>query len=132
MKEFIFDPQRFADIENRNEESLVSGTDDRDTINNRADYATIDGSGGDDYIKNGDFDRDAGYYVSINGGTGNDNITNWNGEYVTINGGDGDDAIENRRNLGLIFGGDGNDVIRDNGNDSLTINGGNGNDTQFQ
>lgn len=71
MKEFIFDLQRFDEIDNNDSNVKVSGT------------------GGDDYIFN------TGYSVTIDSGAGNDSIENLYGSSVTINGGAGDDQISN-------------------------------------
>jgi len=120
-----------AEIKNYNEDSLVSGTNDRDTIENYSDYVTIDGSGGNDYINNGDIEKDAGYYVSINGGEGDDKIYNWKGEFVTINAGAGNDTIETHESKVLINGGADNDRIWNHVCDLVTINGGDGNDTIY-
>ena len=96
-------------INNTTQNTLIAGTSSADSIYNYAYYVTIDGGAGDDSINNA-----AGDYVSIDGGTGNDSIfngnLNWNN---TIHGGLGDDTITNEGNYGIYqyASGDGNDVI---------------------
>ena len=52
MKKFIFDLQRFAVINNTVSDTLVSGTDDDDSITNRGSNVTIEALDGDDSIYN--------------------------------------------------------------------------------
>lgn len=68
-------------------------------------------------------------YDVINGGDGNDSISN-NGGYTTVNGGDGDDAIVNEGVYVTIDGGDGEDVILNDGY-LATIYGGADNDAIY-
>ncbi|MBR4905042.1 MAG: hypothetical protein IKZ53_10275 [Selenomonadaceae bacterium] len=101
------------DIENRGDNSYINGGSGNDTIQSYGDSATIDGGAGDDtiyndygdeisisggegddYIINGDYYESDIFDVTINGGTGNDNITNYV-RNVTINSGKGDDFIYN-------------------------------------
>ena len=132
MKDFIFDLQRFEDISNTNNNTVISGSNDDDLIENEGNNVTISGGAGNDYIYNGD-----GKEVSIDGGTGDDTIYNdgyydddgnfHDAENTTINGGDGDDEIYNYSNNVTILGGDGDDTIENSGS-GVTLNGGDGYD----
>ena len=123
--DFIFDLQRFAYIynESQNPNTVLSGTSGNDSIYNYGSYATIDGGAGNDEISNGD----SANYVSINAGAGNDEIFN-DGSRVTINGDAGNDTITNSGSQVTINAGVGNDYI-DNFGDSVTINADAGDDT---
>ena len=81
------------------------------------DSLTLDGGDGADTISN-----EGGSNVSINGGIGNDNITNY-GASVSIDAGAGDDSITNEGNSVTIDGGTGEDLI-DNIGASVSIDGG--------
>ena len=77
-----------AEFYNDEDNKLITGTSGDDSIyNNSGYYVTIDGGKGNDLIYND------GSYVTINDGAGNDFIYN-DGSYVTINGGAGKDTIE--------------------------------------
>ena len=143
-------------INNETANSLVSGTDNADSIRNAGNYSTIDAGAGNDTITNTGVDVSIasvtrGYRVSINAGVGNDYIRN-NGRYSTVEGGDGndslsntswafnsylyggagDDSISNSANNVTIDGGADNDILRNNrsdGGENVSISGGNGNDT---
>ena len=120
-----FDIQLFADISNSTSNTIITGTNDADSIYNWGDNVTINALGGNDTI--GDF---IGANVSISGGEGDDitETTNY-GANITINGGAGNDTIFNSNydSIGNIYeynNGDGNDVIDSlKSNDSLIING---------
>ena len=120
-----FDIQLFADISNSTSNTIITGTNDADSIYNWGDNVTINALGGNDTI--GDF---IGANVSISGGEGDDitETTNY-GANITINGGAGNDTIINSNydSIGNIYeynNGDGNDVIDSlKSNDSLIING---------
>ena len=113
-----------AVFSNSASDSLIAGSDGRDSIYNDAgDNVTINAGAGDDTILN-----NHGYEVSISGGEGNDSITN-DGSHSTIDGGAGDDTIYNDYGDEVsISGGEGNDSITNDGSHS-TINGGDGDDT---
>ena len=128
-------------IRNSGSNVTIDGGADDDTVSNSGSNALISVGGGDDYIWNngdsvkiyGDEGNDTvynGYYggsnVTIDGGSGNDSISNYNG-YVTINGGDGEDTIDNWGGGSSLFGGAGSDQIQNYGASS-TIDGGAGND----
>ena len=87
-----------------------------------ADNTTLDGGGGNDFISN-----ENGSNVIISGGVGNDSI--WNdGDYSTLYGGAGNDYIDNDGSDVTLDGGAGNDTIYNRGSD-VTISGGVGNDS---
>ena len=97
--------------------SINAGTGN-DSIINRGASSTIDGGDGNDYIRNTYLYTIArNYYgdkVSINGGAGDDTISNESGDNVTIDGGAGDDYIYNSYGHDVMFlysEGDGNDTI---------------------
>ena len=115
-----------VDIYNTRSNTLLSGTSENDSIRNGG---WFDGSG----MAYG------GSNVTIVGGAGKDYIHSYNSiynsienskisEYVTISGGTDDDNIDNRSYNSSISGGDGNDKITNYG-DTVTINGDSGNDT---
>ena len=83
-------------ITNYNKNSLVSGTAYADTITNHAGGVTINGGNGNDSISNStdsDYTISNDYgYVTIDGGAGNDTIYNYDPQ-VSINGGAGNDRI---------------------------------------
>ena len=132
-----------ADISNSRSNTVIIGTSDNDTINNRGDSVTIDSGNGDDYIcnydswsssginvlaygDNGDDTLINGYHntfygskgngASLIGGEGTDSICNEGGDSVSIDGGKGNDFIRNRGKLVTITGGAGNDFIENRGN----------------
>ena len=78
--EFVFDLQRFEDIfYNQTYGTLLSGTDDDDSIVNWSDSVTIDAGMGNDEIILGYFDFDHVNNVIIyNNGDGNDSIEGFN------------------------------------------------------
>ena len=112
----------------------INAGDGNDTIRNQhAYYVTLEGGAGDDHIT-----VVIGNQTKIDGGSGNDTIlgealseegSNWAmGGYATINGGDGDDYINPIfSDSASILGGAGNDTIINQGDDA-TINGGAGDD----
>ena len=151
MSEMIFDLQRFSVINNKSDNTLVSGTSDDDKITNGgndsivnkeyADNLSISGGAGKDTIRNNgeyssnttitgdagnDFILNNSTDVTISGGAGNDNITN-NGSYVSVSAGDGKDSIVNKGSNVTISGGAGNDTIKSTGENVLFVYSG-GND----
>ena len=82
----------------------------------------LSGGSGNDTIWNAEF------WVSINGGSGDDWIDS-DADNVTINDGSGSDSILTGNNYVSIYGGDGNDWIGNFEGYNVTINGGKGNDT---
>ena len=136
-------------ITNYTKNTVVTGTDDADSIKNYAGGVKIYANDGNDYIYNstssdytinnswGYVTIDAGAgndtiysydpYVSISGGAGNDYIYGTNFSYVTINGGSGNDTIYAGSGSYKIYqyaSGDGNDIIYDfTENDTLQISG---------
>jgi len=114
---------------NYNKNSLVSGTDDADTIRNYAGGVTIQAGAGNDSIYSSTspaykINNDYGY-VTIDAGAGNDTVYS-NDPNVSIVGGTGNDYINNNWSSGvMVHGGAGNDTIVSKGG---TVNGGTGRD----
>ena len=75
--------------------STIIGGRGHNTINNLGDNVLIDAGRGNDFISNGNEYCVGGSFVSINGGKGNDTITNYGGSFVTIRAGFGDNLIVN-------------------------------------
>ena len=112
-------------------------------INNTKSNTLLSGTNGDDSIQNGYYNssrnrHEGGYNVTIDGDAGNDYISNY-GDNSKLDGGDGDDSIlndgfsddvdgEHIGNKTSINGGAGNDYIH-NWGDNVTISGGGGDDT---
>jgi Ca2+-binding RTX toxin-like protein len=138
-------------------DDIIDGGDGNDSLTDGAGVDLLIGGAGNDYLA-----ADSGYRYStflgndtllggdgddtlvngylLDGGSGNDAISNhdpwYGGSNATLLGGDGDDTISGYLNGGLVSGGEGNDkidmvdtclVYGDAGND--TIDGSNGNDT---
>jgi len=102
----------------------TEGTDDDLTITLIGVFEWLIGSSGNDTITVSDADTEI---LGIDGGDGDDNITN-NGTAEVLDGGGGDDSITNNGFAGTIDGGDGNDTLTHQGQ-SLFIAGGEGNDS---
>ncbi|MBD3879244.1 MAG: hypothetical protein SR1Q5_06120, partial [Quinella sp. 1Q5] len=109
----------------------VDAGDGKDYIYNYGNYASLNGGDGDDTISN----PYAGRYSTIEGGAGNDSISN-ESDKVSIDGGAGNDYISNSNhmnsglnNKGTISGGEGNDTIRNIRCSYVTISGDAGNDS---
>jgi len=143
-------------VNNISPNTLISGTNGNDSIQNgganvtikahagndsisniESESVTIDSGAGDDYIYSGYNLRKPqlkySNFTSINGGKGDDTIFNTS-DFVTIDSGAGNDSIKNGggklrdKNL-LIFGSDGNDTIENvNSPQNFTIEGGKGDD----
>ncbi len=102
----------------KDNDKIVSGA----STGSKAYYVTLDGGSGNDRIKN------YGYYASIIGGTGNDTIYNDHARDVTITGGAGNDSIYNESGYDVIMDcGIGDDTV-ETWFGSGTINGGKGDD----
>ena len=104
-------------IDNENSNTVLSGSEITDLINNNGgSRVTINAGDGDDRITN------TGSYASINGEAGNDSITH-TGYYSTITGGKGNDTINAGYNSVIRYAnGDGNDLITNfTANDTLQI-----------
>ena len=90
MNRIVFDLQVFATITNGNNNTLVSGTADNDSIRNGGSQVTIDAGAGNDTIQNTWNTSN----VTINAGAGNDSIyINYNSSNITITSGTGNDTI---------------------------------------
>ena len=130
-----FESASGENIFNENDSTLISGTDEDDTIFNSGNTVQILAQGGNDSIYNsgenvsisGGNDNDtienAGNNVSIDSGDGKNNISNA-GIFVTINGGADNDTISNSGNNVLINGNGGNNSISNDEGSNVTINGG--------
>ncbi|MBQ9442544.1 MAG: hypothetical protein IJU55_06000, partial [Selenomonadaceae bacterium] len=123
MNRKFFNLQLFADISNYDNDTLVSGTEDDDSIYSRGANVTITSGAGNDTIFN-DYDGNGSHENAvIYAGVGNDSIRN---EYLkaTIDAGTGDDYIEAYGVDVTIDAGAGNDTVM-GGSD---VNTGGGND----
>ena len=125
-------------LENRIASTLITATKLDDTIENYASSVTINGAEGADsitnlyiekYDANGNFEEvwGNGDYASINGGDGDDYISNY-GARATIRGGNGDDTIDNNGIIRVDDSVDDSDVNVVAVSDEFLIDGGNGND----
>ncbi|MBR6713529.1 MAG: alpha/beta hydrolase [Selenomonadaceae bacterium] len=108
-------------ITNTTNNTLITGTENNDTIRNSGDDVSISGAAGDDLITS------SGDNSSIYGGAGSDNIRN-DGASSSIFGAEGDDLLINTADEALVDGGYGNDIITNSG-DSVTIRPGGGFDS---
>ena len=82
---FTFGLQRFSYIINYSNNTLVSGTNDGDSIyNSSGNTVRIAAGAGNDTVSNS-----YGSNVTISGGAGNDSVYNSSGYYAEINTGDG-------------------------------------------
>ena len=106
-------------ITNTTKNTLVSGTNAGDTIQNSAGGVTIEGLKGNDSIYSSTSSRNkinnSWGFVTIDGGAGNDTITN-NDPFVSINGGAGNDRIS---------------VLSAASYTDMSLEGGRGNDTIY-
>ena len=103
-----------------NYSTLISGTNNNDSIQNFTQLASISANNGDDTIDN------YGDTVMINAGTGNDVVFS-TGDDVTIHVGTGDDTVNISGSHNFVYGENDSDSIYNSGPDS-SINGGFGND----
>ena len=99
--------------------TLITGTELADTINNAGEEVTIKAMAGNDSIVS------SGSEGSLNGGAGDDILEN-SGNNSTLLGEYGNDKLTNNGDEVLISGGYGNDTISNSG-DFVSINGGSGN-----
>ncbi|MBR4153142.1 MAG: hypothetical protein IKT98_09320 [Selenomonadaceae bacterium] len=127
-----------AEINNTKHETLITGTNAADLIENYGGKVTISTGNGDDSIHNEydeDYDDDdndisSADSVSINTGAGNDSVYN-EGEECTINTGAGNDSVYNDWGwYCTINTGAGNDSVYNDGKE-CTINTGEGNDSVY-
>ena len=105
-------------ISNTTNNTLITGTELADTVQNSGEGVTISGKAGDDSIIS------SGANVSIHGGAGNDSIEN-SGANATILGEYGDDKFSNTADNVLLSGSYGNDTITNSGS-NVTISAGTG------
>lgn len=110
---------------NWNDNSIVSGTSNDDTVVNYSGNVTIKAGKGNDSIRN----YYEGHNSLIDGGAGNDYISN-KGDKVSILAGAGNDKINNQGDFVLVDAKTGNDSIFSWGN-NVTINSGAGNDSIY-
>ncbi|MBR2774269.1 MAG: alpha/beta fold hydrolase [Selenomonadaceae bacterium] len=108
-------------ITNTTNNTLITGTENNDTIRNSGSNVSISGAAGDDSITS------SGANSSIHGGAGSDTIRN-NGASSSIFGAEGDDRLINTADEALIDGSYGSDTITNSG-DSVTIRPGGGSDS---
>ena len=105
---------------------LISLTAGNDSYSNSVEGATIQALAGNDTIYNSSLGSD----VSIDGGAGNDSITNRWGNNVIIDGGDGNDSIQTSGSNVTIDGGTGDDYFWiDDRHTNISVNAGEGHDT---
>lgn len=109
-------------IDNDNPNTLISGTNYADLIDNSGNYATINTYAGNDTVSNW------GDTIKIDTGSGDDSIYSYN-YYGTINAGTGNDTVSLNSsahdNIIQYANGDGNDIIYNLGtNNTLSISGG--------
>jgi len=111
-----------ADINNSDNNTLISGTSEADSIENSGSNVTINADAGNDSISSWTNS------VTMDGGADDDSIIN-DGENVSISGGAGNDTIESfsAANNSTLSGGDGVDVMHNYGS-NVTIDGGAGDD----
>ena len=76
------------DIHNYSPNSVVTGTNYDDLIDNGAGNVTLNGLDGNDHILPRNVE-----HVSVNGGTGNDFIEGTGGIYLTLNGDEDNDLM---------------------------------------
>ena len=100
-------------ITNTTNNTLITGTENNDTIRNSGDDVSISGAAGDDLITS------SGDNSSMHGGAGSDTIRN-SGASSSIFGAEGDDLLINTADEALVDGGYGNDIITNSG-DNVTI-----------
>lgn len=131
------DIQRFANISNSENDKVITGTADADSINNDGSNVTINALEGADTIEN------YGSNVIIDAGAGNDTIFDGSNDvsinasvgdnYVVVSGGTvvaegGNDTITGM-NVSNINAGDGNNYVSVAGSNDLIITAGSGKDT---
>ena len=109
MKEFVFDLQRFEDIYNDENDTIINGTSGNDDIsNNVTEKVTISTGSGNDYVYNNN-----GYRASITTGSGQDSVINIVGSKVVIDTGSENDYVYNNNSYrASINTGEGNDLIK--------------------
>ena len=127
-------------IFNADDEQIIIGTEDADTIERNIGNVKIQGLGGDDNLRNGGYYsnriywQDGQSFVTIEGGAGDDYLYN-GGTSSVIDGGDDNDYVLNdyypyervQANYTSINGGTGDDSIINRGN-FVTAEGGAGDD----
>ena len=106
----------------------ILGNNGKDKIENNGTVLTIDGGEDNDNITNS---TNGTINNNIDGGTGNDTITNNGTVLGDILGNEGDDVIENNGTISTIYGGADNDNIINSTNGTINnnIDGETGNDT---
>ncbi len=121
-----------AGIYNGTSTVTVTGTSSADSILNVGEYSKINAGAGDDSIFNFESTYRSGYHVTVEAGMGNDYVNNCDGWWVSINGGDGNDTVCNSGWNATIDAGNGSDLIINNrGSNYVSIKGGAGNDSIY-
>lgn len=112
-----------AEFNNTIEGVFITGTAEVDVITSSGNYSTLDGGKGDDEISN------MGTDSTVYGGASDDTVYN-NGENSYVDGGNGDDDIDNSGDGSTAYGGAGDDYV-DNYGENSYVDGGSGNDTVY-
>lgn len=126
-----------ADIYNITSNTVVSGTDEADYIENTGANVEIQGGNGNDTVWNEIVNSDhSGSFATIYGGAGDDSITS-DSPISVLDGGDGNDSITTWGQV-TVIGGKGDDALilkEDNDFDEhknlVVYNNGDGNDTIY-
>ena len=124
-----------ATLSNASDNTIISGTNEADSLGNGNSNVTIYGYNGNDTIysinrvisSNGVNTTVAHDNVSIDAGADNDYIQYSGGNYISITAGNGDDRLLLQDDSYLVIDlGDGNDTINESAGNNITINAGNG------
>ena len=121
-------------IQSRNSNIIINGENGKDTISvyafeQASTNVTINGGADDDKIYNRSYNGYKASHFVFNGDGGDDLIQNAFASYSSINGGEGNDLISNSADYTTIRGGAGNDTIRvSNKNDVVLYADGDGDD----
>ena len=120
MKIFGFSLQRFGAIANSATNTIITATDETNSVNNSGNIVQLYLGDGADTVYN------KGNLVTISAGEGNNSISN-SGDNVIITAGDGNDSVTNSSDADSvsIALGDGNNYVRNGGNDVTIVGGDN-------
>lgn len=92
----------------------------------------IDALGGNDVVLINQYVHDEYGAVTLNGGSGDDELTVYTAGYVSLSGEDGNDTLKFEHENGEAHGGAGDDTIEASSSESIFIYGDDGNDTLSQ